>query len=184
MDKTKKIVVSAAIVVLFVASISGTVLYYQGLLGDRDSRISELESQVTDQSGEITDFQSQVADLQKQIENQTWGRIIRISNVTSDKEWHNLSGLSLAFFFDITIENIVDEEASGVQVTVQRLNSQHSVASGYYQLYNFGTIKPGETSHVRLDIAFELTKYKEYQTSNYLVVLSANGSKVLDQYSL
>lgn len=184
MNKIKKTGVSAVIVVLFVASISGTVLYYQGLLGDRDSRISGLESQVVDQSAEITDYQSLVSDLQRQIENQTLGRIVRISNVTSDKEWHNLSGVSLVFFFDITVENMVDAEVSGVQVTVQRLNTQHSVNSGYYQLYNFGTIKLGETSHVRVDIAFDLIKYNEYQTSSYLVVLSANGSKVLDQYTL
>ncbi len=73
--------------------------------------------------------------------------------------WNNLGGVSLTFFFNVTIENISDEEITGVQVAVQRFNDQKSIASGHYQLVNIGTLEPREIRLVGLSMTFSLDKY-------------------------
>ena len=184
MEKISKALVSVVIVVLFLAAISGTFLYYQNILNDKESRISALESQGTNQSEEITDYKAKVSDLESQLANLTSSPKAKITDFAADMSWNNLGGVSLTFFFNVTVENIFDEEITGVQVTVQRLKDQKSIASGYYQLVNLGTIEPREIRQVGLSMSFSMDKYSEFKTSSYLAILSANGSTVLDEQRL
>jgi hypothetical protein len=184
MEKISKALVSVAIVMLLLATISGTLLYYQNVLNDKDSRISVLDSQVTNQSAEITDYKAKVSNLESQLANLTSSPKGKITDFTADMSWKNLGGVSLTFFFNVTVENISVEKITGVQVTVQRLNDQKSIASGHYQLVNLGTIEPREIRQVGLSMAFSLDKYSEYKASSYLAILTANGSTVLDEQRL
>jgi hypothetical protein len=51
-------------------------------------------------------------------------------------------------------------------------------------LEDVGVIEPGEIREVRLDFFFGLERYSEYKASNYLAILVANGTTVLDERKL
>ncbi len=68
MEKISKALVS---VVIFLATISSIILYYQKVLNDKDTRISVIESQVTNHSAEITDYKTKVSNLESQLANLT-----------------------------------------------------------------------------------------------------------------
>jgi hypothetical protein len=112
MDKMRKAIVTVTIVVLFVVSISGTVLYYQGLLNDKESMISVLEEQVANQSAEISDYQSQVSGLENQLASLTSINIVTALGV---KEIGNLSGSHAApnSYYRLFVSGLVTNDGNG-----------------------------------------------------------------------
>jgi len=112
------------------------------------------------------------------------GNGIRITDFVADMGWCNPVGVTMAFFFNVTTENGSNENITGTQVTIYRLDEQNSSIPGYYPLVDVGVIEPGEICIVRLDFFFGLEKYSEYRTSNYLAILSVNGTTVLDERKL
>jgi hypothetical protein len=112
------------------------------------------------------------------------GNEIRITEFIADLGWHNPVGVTMNFIFNVTIENGSNQNITGTQVTIHRLDEQNSSISGYYPLVDVGVIEPGEIRIVRLGFFFGLEKYGEYKASNYLAILSANGTKVLDESKL
>ena len=112
------------------------------------------------------------------------GSEIRITNFVADMSWFNPVGVTMGFIFNVTVENGCNENIIGAQVTVYRLDEQNSSISGYYPLEDVGTIEPGEIREVRLDFFFGLERYGEYKASNYLAILSVNGTTVLDERKL
>ncbi|MBN1245557.1 hypothetical protein JXA31_08185 [Candidatus Bathyarchaeota archaeon] len=112
------------------------------------------------------------------------GNEIRITDFVADMSWFNPVGVTMDFIFNVTIENGSNENITGAQVTVYRLDEQNSSIAGYYPLVDVGTIEPSEIRIVRLDFFFGLERYSEYKASNYLAILSANGTTVLDERKL
>lgn len=112
MEKISKALVSVVIVVLFLATISGTILYYQNVLDDRDSTISALESQVSNQTDEIADYQSQVSGLENQLASLT---SINIVTALGIKEIGNLSGSVAApnSYYRLFVSGLVTNEGNG-----------------------------------------------------------------------
>ena len=112
------------------------------------------------------------------------GNKIRITDFVADMSWFNPVGVTMAFFFNVTIENSSNENITGTQITIYRLDEQNSSIPGDYPLANVGIIEPSEIRIVRLDFFFSLDRYSEYTASNYLAILSANGTTVLDERKL
>ena len=112
------------------------------------------------------------------------GNEVSITDFVADMRWFNPVGVTMAFIFNVTVENGSNQNVTGTQVTIYRLDEQNSSIPDYYPLVNVGVIEPGETRIVRLDFFFGLDKYGEYQASNYLAVLSVNGTTVLDERKL
>ena len=112
------------------------------------------------------------------------GNEIRITDFAADMSWFNPVGVTMAFIFNVTIENGSIENITGAQVTIHRLDEQNSSIPGYYPLVDVGVIEPGEICEVRLDLFFGLERYDEYKASNYLAILSANGTTVIDERKL
>jgi hypothetical protein len=112
------------------------------------------------------------------------GNEIRITDFVADMSWFNPVGVTMAFIFNITVENGSNENINGAQVTIYRLDEQNSTIPGYYPLEDVGFIEPGEIREVRLDFFFGLERYDEYKASNYLAILVANGTTVLDERKL
>ena len=112
------------------------------------------------------------------------GNEIRITDFVADMGWHNPVGVTMAFIFNVTIENGSNENITGAQVTIYRLDEQNSSISGYYPLVDVGIVESGKIREVRLDFFFGLERYSEYEASNYLAILSANGTTVLDERKL
>jgi len=94
------------------------------------------------------------------------GNEIRITDFVADMSWFNPVGVTMGFIFNVTIENGSNENITGAQVTVYRLDEQNSSIAGYYPLVDIGTIEPGEIRIVRLDFFFGLERYSEYKASN------------------
>jgi hypothetical protein len=109
---------------------------------------------------------------------------IRITDFVADMSWCNPVGVTMAFFFNVTIENGSNENITGAQVAIYRLDKQNCTISGYYPLEDVGVIEPGEIRIVRLDFFCGLDRYSEYTAANYLAILSANGTTVLDECKL
>ena len=109
---------------------------------------------------------------------------VRITDFVADMGWFNPVGVTMGFFFYVTVENYGDENISDIQVTVQRLTSQNSSVSGNYPMVNIGVLQPAEIRNVTVDFFFGLQSYGEYSNSNYLAILSINGSTVLDEKKL
>ena len=112
------------------------------------------------------------------------GNEVRITDFVADMSWFNPVGVTMAFIFNVTIENGSNENITGTQVTIYRLDEQNFSIPDYYPLVNVGIIEPGEIQIVRLDFFFGLDRYSEYKASNYLAILSANGTTVLDERKL
>jgi hypothetical protein len=112
------------------------------------------------------------------------GDEIRITDFVADMSWFNPVGVTMAFIFNVTVENGSNENINGAQVTIYRLDDQNSTIPGYYPLEDVGVIEPGEIREVRLDFFFGLERYSEYKASNYLAILVANGTTVLDERKL
>ena len=112
------------------------------------------------------------------------GNEIRITDFVADMGWYNPVGVTMGFFFNVTIENNSNENVTGTQVTIHRLDKQNSSIPGYYPLVDVGTVEPGEIREVRLDFFFGLERYDKYKASNYLAILSVNGTTVLDERKL
>ena len=109
---------------------------------------------------------------------------IKIVDFTADMSYYNPVGVTLVFGFNVTIENGFDQNITGAHVAIHRLDEQNSSVAGYYPLVDVGVIEPGEIRTVRLDLFFDLSKYGEYRASNYLAILSVNGTTVLDERKL
>jgi hypothetical protein len=109
---------------------------------------------------------------------------IRITDFVADMGWNTPVGVTLAFVFNVTVENSSNQNITGTQVTIYRLDEQNSTIPGYYPLVDVGIIEPDEIRIVRLDFFFGLDRYGEYKASNYLAILSANGTTVLDERKL
>jgi hypothetical protein len=90
----------------------------------------------------------------------------------------------MVFVFNVTIENSSNQNITGAQVTIYRLDEQNSSIPDYYPLVDVGILEPGEIRIVRLDFFFGLDRYSEFKASNYLAILSANGTTVLDERKL
>jgi hypothetical protein len=112
------------------------------------------------------------------------GNEVRITDFVADMSWFNPVGVTMAFIFNVTVENGSNQNVTGTQVTIYRLDEQNSSIPDYYPLVNVGVIEPGEIRIVRLDFFFGLDRYSEYKASNYLAILSVNGTTVLDERKL
>ncbi len=77
MSKLRWVILSALFVaLLFIGSLAGTILYYDGIISDKNSQIASLNSQLANQSSEIANLTSQVTDLQGQIANLTSANLV------------------------------------------------------------------------------------------------------------
>ena len=112
------------------------------------------------------------------------GNKIRITDFVADMGWFNPVGVTMVFVFNVTIENSSNQNITGAQVTIHRLDDQNSSIPDYYPLVDVGILEPSEIRQVRLDFFFGLDRYSEYKASNYLAILSANGTTVLDERKL
>ena len=68
------------VAILFVSAFAATIVYYNSLLNDRNSKIDSLNSQLTNQNNEIANLTSQVANLSSVVFNLTTANIV--SNLT------------------------------------------------------------------------------------------------------
>lgn len=109
---------------------------------------------------------------------------INITDFTADMSYYNPVGITLVFGFNVRIENGSDQNITGAHVVIHRLDEQNYSVPGYYPLVNVELIEPGEIRQVKLDLFFDLSKYGEYKASNYLAILSVNGTTVLDERKL
>ena len=119
--------------------------------------------------------------------NVDWSKIgneVRITDFVADMSWFNPVGVTMGFVFNVTVGNDSNQNVTGTQVTIYRLDEQNSSIPDYYPLVNVGVIKPGEFRIVSLDFFFGLDRYSEYKASNYLAILSVNGTTVLDERKL
>ncbi len=74
---TKKLVLSALIVaVLFVSAIAGTIIYYNGVVNDRNSKIELMNSQIANLNSQISDLKGQVANLNGRVTNLTSANLV------------------------------------------------------------------------------------------------------------
>jgi hypothetical protein len=59
------------VAVLFMSAISGTITYYNGLLGGKNAKITSLDSEIASLNGEIAGKNSDVASLTSQVSQET-----------------------------------------------------------------------------------------------------------------
>ena len=69
MGYSKKTIASLLIVAaIFISGIATTVLYYNGLLADENSKIASLNNQIANQNNKIADQSKEIANLTDQVE--------------------------------------------------------------------------------------------------------------------
>jgi hypothetical protein len=60
-SKVGKVMLAVLIAVVFLSAISGTMIYYNGLLAGKDSRIASLGAQIENQNDDIANLSSEVS---------------------------------------------------------------------------------------------------------------------------
>jgi outer membrane murein-binding lipoprotein Lpp len=68
----KIIAVSVLIAILFVGSIAGTVIYYNGALGSKNSKINSLNNEINSLNNKVANLTSQISNLKSQLTNLTF----------------------------------------------------------------------------------------------------------------
>lgn len=71
--------ISVLIAILFVGSIAGTIFYYNGIVNDKNSKITLMKTQITNHNNEIENLTNETNDLTNEITNLT----NQISNLKS-----------------------------------------------------------------------------------------------------
>ena len=93
------------------------------------------------------------------------GVLVQRDNIVIDGKYFSIIqtedttsvGVDMSGRFNVTIQNVGNQNISGVQVTVQRLNADNiSLVSGNYTMANVGEVNSGETHLVKLDYLFGL----------------------------
>ena len=74
------------VAILFVSAFAATIVYYNSLLNDRNSKIDSLNSQLTNQNNEITNLTSQVANLSSVVHDLTSAKLVSTINVTEEPD--------------------------------------------------------------------------------------------------
>lgn len=92
MSKVRIASVALIIAGLFVSSIAGLILYYNGLLTDRDSKIASLNTQLQQQNNEIGNLTSQVSSLNHQIFNLTTANLVSNLAIKEVAKGYNYGG--------------------------------------------------------------------------------------------
>lgn len=72
------------IAILFVSAIAGTIVYYNGIVNDKDSKIASLNNQIANLNSQITNLTAQVANLRIEITNLTSANLVAMLNVTEE----------------------------------------------------------------------------------------------------
>ena len=136
----KKIAASVVIIVIVAASIAAwlhtQISELQIQNGDLQNQVNELQDQKSELEDQINELQDQNGELQTQlIELENVIDVARDVKIT-DFEWvggyHSLGQVNLFQNFKVTIENMGDNNASGLTLSVKLLSAGTNAKIGEY----------------------------------------------------
>ena len=71
MVKISKAVAALIVAILFVSSVIGTIVYYNGIMNDENSKNASLQHQISDKNNDTSNLASQILNLKNQFTNLT-----------------------------------------------------------------------------------------------------------------
>jgi len=170
-----------AVAILFLTSISVTVVYFDGMLNDRNQQIASLNQQVAVDNSQISNLTAQMSNLRSEIANLTSPNLVAALGVS---EVGNTSSISRSYnrlFIDGSVTNNGQGEAlnAGLHVLAYAADGMLEInmtvpltygefganAAIYSYIYSFdpyctsspkfGNLSSGQSSDVNLDIYHE-----------------------------
>jgi hypothetical protein len=108
----------------------------------------------------------------------------KITAFTADLSWHGaVVGVTIDMTFNVTVQNVGTIEVNGANITVERISADNdsSICSHYTE--ELSVLHPGETRQIGAYIFTDVNHFGEVTTSNFLAILSVNGT-VLDERRL
>lgn len=165
MNKLRIALISLIIAMLFVSSIAGTIIYYNGTLTSKDSEIGSLNNQINQLQTENDALNQQ---LNQQINRYLGLSQVKISSLGWVSGFNPVGSVFLENQVKVTVKNEGNYDVSGINLTLsvslQWLNGD-LLSNGEYGNYttSFSEINAGEG--------------KEFQGYiRYLVGVNPNGS--------
>jgi hypothetical protein len=105
----------------------------------------------------------------------------KITAFTADTSWAPIAGLTLAMYFNVTVQNIGKNDINFANVTVQRIvNGTDTLVDWVYLGNNTISFQPNETKLVRAVLLTSINYYNEVAASHFISRVSLNGT-VLDE---
>jgi len=84
MMRVNAVVAIALVAILFVTAVTGIIVYYNGVVKDKNSQIASLNQQIEKENSQISNLQGQVASLRNEITNLTSANLLSMLNVTEE----------------------------------------------------------------------------------------------------
>ncbi len=185
----KKIVASVLLVaILFASAIAGTIVYYNGVLNNKNSKIALMKIQIPNLSSQISSLNDQLTNLTSQVTHLTSPNLVtalgikEVSNTSSISRSYNRlyiegyvtnagtgtafnAGLHVAAYAaDGTLEiNMTFPIGSGDFGTSYAINSYVQSFDPVFTSLKFGNLASGQIVNVHLNI------YHEGIVSNWIV---------------
>ncbi len=191
MKKVRLIIVTAAIIMLLVTSLSGTLYYYNASL-QKDSEITQLETQINEKDIKIANLTSQIANLTRQIsdiendiedvKNQAFARA-NITSITYDTIYPSVVvGVSTIISFHVLVTNTGLVQMNNATVLIHNL-AEHQVAKNEYSCEaTIPYVLPNQSAQARCDLFVDLNHYFEARDLTYQVTLIYDGQVLAERY--
>ena len=120
----RKIISSIALITIVALSIASGFGYYQILT--QQNQISELQDQNNELQDQINELQDQNSELQSQLnelENINAAHDVKIAAFEWVGDYHSLGQVNLFQNYKVTIQNMGDNNASGLYISVKLLST-------------------------------------------------------------
>jgi predicted RNase H-like nuclease (RuvC/YqgF family) len=120
----KKVIASAVIIVIVAASIATWLVNNQ--ISELQSQNSDLQNQISELQDQINELQNQNSELQNQLnelENINAAHDVKIAAFEWVGDYHSLGQVNLFQNYKVTIQNMGDNNASGLYISVKLLST-------------------------------------------------------------
>jgi regulator of replication initiation timing len=175
---------ASAIVLIAIVALSVTtwIIYYQ--ISELQSQNSDLQNQVNelqDQNRELQDQNSELQDQLIELEKKDAARDVKITHFEWKGGYHHLGQVNLFQAFKVTIENMGDNNVSGLTVSVELLSVRTNAKIDEYTT-QIGFIRAGEIEEIGGFVSVGVIG--RYAHTAVGVITLSYGDVLLDQLTL
>jgi len=149
MANLNKALTALIVAILFVSSIAGTIIYYNGVVNDRNTTITSLNNQIANLKNETSDLNNETSSLKDEIANLTQYEA-KIVSFSSDNPVSIVFAVT-EYDFNMAIENTGNVAIQNITLTAN-LTLSDGESSG--QVQTNLTLGIGETQNVRGGVLF------------------------------
>ena len=167
------------VVVLLVSAVAGTIVYYNGAVNDRNSKIALMNTQIANLTSQTSSLKSQVTNLTSQLTNLTSANLVTALGITEVSNTSSISRSYNRLYIDGSVTNmgvgtafnaglhVVAYAADGtleinmtVPLTFGEFGTDDATTSYVFSFdpfnyLKFGSLVSGQTANVDLDIYHE-----------------------------